>query len=136
MAVTAMRAHHERDPRDEILEKIGSVEDYELFHNKILVAVYERPSQIKTASGLLIEIPDSVRKEDQYQGKVGLVLKVGPTAFQDDANNKFYGQNVAVGDWVVFRPSDAWAAKLKGVLCRHVEDVHIVARIPTPDFVY
>lgn len=136
MSVSAMKAFHKTDPKQDILNKIGSVDDYELFHNRILVAVYERPSQIQTAGGLTLELPDSVRKEDQYQGKVGLVLKVGPTAFTDDGVNKFFGQSVSPGDWLVFRPSDSWAAKIKGVLCRHVEDAHIVARIPSPDYVY
>jgi co-chaperonin GroES (HSP10) len=136
MTVSAMKALHKVDPRQAIFDKIGSVEEYELYHNKILVAVYERPSTIVTASGFELEIPDSVRKEDQFQGKVGLVLRIGPTAFKDDDVNKFHGQTVNVGDWVVLRPSDSWAAKIKGVLCRHVEDANIVARIPSPDYVY
>lgn len=136
MSVTAMQAVHDGDPRDAILSEIGSVDGYELFHNKILVAVYQRPEKITTASGFSLMLPDSVRKEDQFQGKVGLVLKIGPGAFVDDATNHFHGAKVKVGDWVVFRPSDTWAAKIKGVLCRHVEDAHIVARIPSPDYVY
>lgn len=136
MSITAMKAVHDADPREEILAAIGDVSAYELFHNKILVAVYHRPEKITTAGGMSLVLPDSVRKEDQFQGKVGLVLKIGPAAFVDDAVNKFHGQSVNAGDWVVFRPSDTWAAKIKGVLCRHVEDAHIVARIPSPDFVY
>lgn len=136
MTVSAMRALHRLDPKQEIMDKLGSVEDYELYHNHILVAVYLRPSTMVTASGFELELPDSVRKEDEFQGKVGLVLKVGPTAFKDDEHNKFHGQELKVGDWCVFRPSNSWAAKIKGTLCRHVEDAHIVARIPSPDYVY
>lgn len=135
-SIVTMKAFHEKDPRKEIWEKIGSVAEYHLFHNRILVAVYERPNKIDLGGGKSLELPDSTRKEDQFQGKVGLVLKVGPGAFQDDAVNKFYGMSVEVGDWIVFRPSDTWLAKIKGVLCRHLEDSHVVARIPAPDYVY
>jgi co-chaperonin GroES (HSP10) len=134
--ISQMKASHAEDPRKEIWDKIGSVADYTLYHNRILVAVYIRPSKIKTASGFELELPESVRKEDEFQGKVGLVLKVGPSAFLDDEHNKFHGQQVEVGDWIVFKPSDSWAAKIKGVLCRHIEDSLVVARIPSPDYVY
>jgi co-chaperonin GroES (HSP10) len=123
------------DAKEDIVNATrGWVDDYHLFHNKVLVAVYERPTNTKSAGGIII--PDKNLEEDKFQGKVGLVLKVGPGAFVDDEHNKFFGMSVSPGDWVVFRPSDTWAAKIKGKLCRHLEDSNIVARIPSPDFVY
>jgi len=136
MSMLAHMPMKQDNSKSELLGKIGSVEDYELFHNKILVAVYIRPSTMTTSSGFELVLPDTVLKEDEFQGKVGLVLKVGPAAFVDDEHNKFYGTKVSPGDWVVFRPSDTWSAKIKGVLCRHIEDAHIVARIPSPNYVY
>ena len=131
-AVNVMKMEHKDAPEDVILDQIGDISDYELFHNRILVGVYQRPK--KTAGG--IHLPDQVTKEDHFQGKVGLVLKVGPGAFKDDALNKFHGATVKPGDWVVFKTSDGWPAKINGSLVRHLEDAHIVARVPAPDYVY
>ena len=131
-AVNVMKMEHKEAPEDVILKQIGDISDYELFHNRILVGVYQRPK--KTAGG--IHLPDQITKEETFQGKVGIVLKVGPGAFVDDQLNKFHGMSVKEGDWVVFRTSDGWPALIHGVLCRHLEDAHIVARVPSPDQVY
>ena len=131
-AVNVMKMEHKEAPEDVILNQIGDISDYTLFHNRILVGIYQRPK--KTAGG--IHLPDQVTKEETFQGKCGLVLKVGPGAFKDDQINKFHGASVSVGDWVVFRTSDGWPVLIHGVLCRHLEDAHVVARIPSPDMIY
>ena len=60
------------------------------------VAVYERPEQTKSK----IFLTDSVRDEDKFQGKVGLVVKMGPDAFVDSGGWVFQ-RKAAVGDWSV-----------------------------------
>jgi co-chaperonin GroES (HSP10) len=124
--------YHDRDPRDEMLEKIGNLNEVEVMHNQILVMVYIRPD--KTASGLYIS--DKTRDEDRFQGKAGLVLKKGPQAFVDDEINKFAGQNVEPGDWVFYRVSDGFPINIKGQLCRLLEEVHIKGKINSPDVVF
>lgn len=127
-----LKMHHARDPRVEMLEKIGDISNISIMHNQILVMVYVRPE--KTASGLFIS--DKSRDEDRFQGKAGLVLKKGPQAFVDDEINKFDGQNVEPGDWVFYRVSDGFSININGQLCRLLEEVHIKGKIPSPDVVF
>lgn len=123
---------HEGDPRDELMKSVGDLSRIKLFNNHVLCAVYKRPE--KTKSG--IYLTDNTRKEDEYQGKVAVVLKKGPMAFQDDANTSFNGQDVEVGDWVVFRVSDGWQVTVNGVLCRMLQDIQIRMTIDSPDVVF
>ena len=128
----AMLMTHEVDPRKKILAEIGSVDDFEIFNNQVLAAVYVRPT--KTKSG--IYIPDKTADEDQFQGKVGLVLKTGPAAFDDPENKWFSGVNVKIHDWIVFRPSDGWKITVNNVLCRIFDDTDIRGRVDHPDRVW
>ena len=123
---------HPVDPAVSIKKEIGDLKGFELFGNQVLIGVYERPEQTK--SGIILS--DLTRKEDQYQGKAGLVLAKGPSAFVTDANYDFKGQDVKVGDWVAIFVSDGRKIVINGQLCRLVEDHHIRLRIPSPDAVY
>ena len=128
----AMVMEHQVDPRDAKLAEIGDVSKFEVFNNQVLCAVYLRPQ--KTRSG--IYLTDNTTDEDRHQSKVGLVIKMGPDAFQDTDGKWFRDLTINVHDWLVFRPSDGWGITVNGVLCRHLEDAHIVARIPSPDMIY
>lgn len=128
----AMLMDHEVDPAKAIQDKIGNIDAFELFGNQILIGVYKRPE--KTKSG--IHLADNTRVEDEYQGKAGLVLKKGPSAFVSDANYDFKGQDVKVGDWVAIFVTDGRKILINGQLCRLVEDHHVRLRIPAPDVVY
>lgn len=130
--VNVMKMKHDVDPGEALRQMVGDLDGIELFHNQILVAIYKRPE--RTAGGIILT--DTARKEDEFQGKVGLVLKKGPLAFIDDAAVKFAGQDVTPGDWITFRASDGWALNINGVPCRMVEDSHIKLRVASPDQVY
>lgn len=118
---------------EEILASIGTALDqYEVFHNQILIGVYIRPG--KTKSGILL--PDSVTDEDRWQGKVGLVLKVGPAAFVNDARNEFHGQSVKPGDWVIYRVNDGTSLDINKTRCRQMEDIHIRGRVANPEIIW
>lgn len=127
-----MTMMHATDPAAELKEKLGDISEVEIFNNQLLVAVYVRPT--RTASGLYLT--DKTTEEDLYQGKVGLVVKAGPSAFQDDSGKWFKDVAVAVGDWVVFRPSDGWAINVNGVVCRLIDDINVRGRIDKPDRVW
>lgn len=128
----AMIMEHAIDPRDEILKKLGDLSQIEIFNNQILVAVYVRPN--KTKSGIYLS--DKTTDEDRYQGKVGLLLKAGPAAFEDDGK-WFSGMTFTPGqDWLVFRPSEGWSITVNGVLCRIFDDIDVRGRIPQPDVVW
>ena len=73
--------------RQEILDKCGNTDGIDVLHNQILVAIYIRPEV--TQGG--IYLADQTIKEDEYQGKCGLVLKSGPLAFKSDDRNDFAG---------------------------------------------
>jgi co-chaperonin GroES (HSP10) len=129
---------HAADPRQEILSSVGDLSEIEIFHNQLLVAIYIRPEM--TAGGVIIS--GKTRDEDKWQGKVGLVLKKGNSAFVDDSKQWFDGINVDVGDWVVFRPSDGWGITINNlkdnsdILCRLLDDTVIRGRIENPDKVW
>lgn len=128
-----MKMEHTTDPAEEILKSVGDLSKYELFGNQVLIGVYKRPE--KTQSGIYIS--EQTRQEDEYQGKAGLVLALGPSAFVSDANYDFKGQSVKVGDWVAIFVTDGRKLMLGGgQLCRIVEDQFIRMRIPAPDAVY
>jgi co-chaperonin GroES (HSP10) len=88
----------------------------------------------KTKSGLYLT--DANRDEDKIQGKVGLLVKLGPIAFDDMSGQWFQGVDVDLNDWIVFRPSDGWSVTVNGVLCRMIEDVNVRGKIPHPDMVW
>jgi co-chaperonin GroES (HSP10) len=127
-----MKMKHAVDPAKEIQAKVGDLKNIELFNMQVLVGIYVRPQM--TASGILLT--DKTIDEDNYQGKVGLVLKTGPSAFVDETGKWFNGQKIKVGDWVVFRPSDGWAVSVNGKSCRILDDLSIKARIKQPDMVW
>ena len=127
-----MKMAHAVDPRLELQKSIGDLSKIKIYNNWILCAVYKRPE--KMASG--IYLPDATRKEDEYQGKVGLVVKKGPIAFVDDSNTSFHGQTLEVGEWVTFRASDGWALNVNGILCRMLQDTQIRLVVPEPDVVF
>jgi co-chaperonin GroES (HSP10) len=122
---------HAVDPRNELIESIGDISGIKIYNNWILVAVYKRPE--KTAGGIILT--DNTRKEDEYQGKVGLVLKKGPIAFVDDEKTSFNGQDVELGEWIAFRVSDGWSLEVNGVMCRMLQDTQIRMSIPSPDVI-
>ena len=74
--------------------------------------------------------------EDEWQGKVGLVLKLGPNAFVDDEDDSFYGQKVDPGEWVVFKVGDAWSLNINGYPCRLVRDSSIKLKVADPNIVF
>ena len=136
----AMEMNHETDPKTAILEKVGDLDGVDVFGSDVLVALYIPPE--KTKSGIILA--DSTRDESRWQGKVGLILKLGNTAYVDDDGNKF--RDINVGDWVVFRPSDGWPFQINTmksrisresvVDCRVVSDINIRCRVSHPDLVY
>lgn len=97
--MTEIQAEIEIDKKQELMDKYSHIlGDIPLYGSSLLVAMYRRPE--KTKGG--VYLTDRVLEEDLYQGKVGLVLKMGPYPF-DEEDRKYFGDNPPkVGDWVVF----------------------------------
>lgn len=117
--------------KDDTLKAVGDLKKLSLFSGRVLVAIYISPS--KTKGGIILT--DKAKQEDVYQGQVGLVLKKGPLAFQDDDVTKFHGQDIQVGEWVAFRPGDGKRIQINGVDCRIIEDTAIDAIVDDPTIV-
>lgn len=147
--MSAMLKSKQNDPSEEqkreILKKLGDVSGFEIAQNEVLLAIYQRPEL--TAGG--IALVSQTLKEDIYQGKVGLVVKIGEHCQFDRADpytNIETGIPISLHDWVVVRPSDTWAldvnmhsetlSKKDFVACRLVKDKDIRAKIPHPAVIW
>lgn len=127
-----IQMHHASAPKGMMLKELGDLSELRLMGIQVLIGVYIRPE--RTKSGIFLT-PKNL-DEDRYQSKVGLVLKMGPSAFVDDDGKFFAGDPPKVGDWVVYRPSDGWPITINGVLCRMFSDASVRMQIPHPDAVY
>lgn len=122
---------HETDPRKLILDNLGdSLDAVTICNNEVLIATYRRPE--KTSGGIILA--RQTLEEDLYQSKCGLIVKIGSMC-------DFPLVEVKLHDWVVIRPSDAWACEIlpkKGapVHCRLVVDKYIRAVVAYPDMVW
>lgn len=128
---TLHSSRHDRDPKDLIREEIGSLEGYDLSGHQVLVAIYVRPG--KTGGGLLRH--DSELREDEYQGKVGLIIKMGPLAFTDLGPAWPDERVPQIGDWVGFRQMEGVSRAINGVMCKIFEAKQIRERLPNPDLI-
>ena len=142
----------EQDVKDYIRSSLGELDDLDIAFNDVLVAKYIRDEIVP---GLVASA--ETQKEDSWQGVVGLVLKLGPTAFQDDERTKFPWERwIAAGlvstageapfkpgDWVLYRNSDGWdkdiafaESRTQFVKCRFIQDAHIRGRVRYPGRLY
>ena len=124
----------EEEAKQLAYDVLGDLEDIELFFNDVLVVKY-----IRTQLSENIIASADTQREDRFQNGIGLVLKVGPTAFQDDEQTKFHGKSVKRGDWVMYRISDGWDRAVQRIDslhkfadCRLIQDAHIRARVKYP----
>lgn len=124
-----------------LFARVGDLSGIKLFGNRILVAKFERTTV--GTSGLLHAAPKT-QLEDQYQGKVGLVLKVGPTAFVDDEAHGIVwnGDSVKPGDWVFYYYADGIdmdvcpIGSTDQVHCKLLREGDVNGIVPRPDFLF
>ena len=129
---------HEVDPKQALLDRIGTIPERIVQHNKILVAIYQPPMIEKVGSVFITEtLSDEDKLENLWQGKVGLVVAMGQRAYVDDDATKFYGEKVSVGDWVWFQPSNGQGCDVNEVFCRKFDvEGNINGVIPHPDYIW
>lgn len=93
-----------RQEAAKILEKLKPTADaYQCAPTDVIVIQWIREMLGVSQS---IVASEQTKKEDLYQGKVGLVIKLGSHAFVDDGDMKYHDFRPKVGDWVQFRASD------------------------------
>jgi hypothetical protein len=125
---------HKDDPREAILRELGSLDGFDIAAQGVLVATYIRPDDIRTEGNILL--PHAVVKDDEFQSKTGLVVKLGRRAFVDDEHVQWYGYRCDPGDWVTFRASDGMKMLINGTHCRLMADVYLKMKVPHADAVF
>jgi hypothetical protein len=120
------------DQRETMKTLVGDLSGVKVMGNRVLVGIYIEPSKKGN-----LWLGKETLKESVYQGTVGLVLKKGSQAFQDDPDNKikFNGETVSEGDYVAFRAGDAKRCQINGLDCRFVEDTLIDMVVSDPNIV-
>lgn len=119
------------NPRQAILDFVGDLDGFEVMGDRVLVGIYMRPEKSKGG----VYRPDTNKVEDLWQGKVGLILKLGPNAFINPDTGEKYEQALTPGDWGVFFVGDGKPMEVNGAACRLVKDVSFVAKIEDPEMV-
>jgi co-chaperonin GroES (HSP10) len=121
--------YDDADPKKRLLDQVGDLEGYHCLNNRVLVATFKRAD--KTKGGLILD-----NKEDEWQSKTGLIIAIGPMAFDDSDGKWFQGVKPKLHDWISFRPSSGREMDVHGWPCRVFEDVHIDMIVPAPDSVW
>lgn len=123
----------EQDPKKIVTDAIGAaLNGVTVFGNRVLVAT--APHCERSRGGIIFT--DKAVDENRYQGKVGLILKVGEGAFKFDGSYEWGGGKPAIGSWVFYRTPDSWECGLNGVSCRFIRDEYIVGEVNSPDAIW
>jgi hypothetical protein len=139
---TPWRDDHEaelyaQDPREFLLDRCQMwMDNIHWFGNYVIAATYYLPAFEMLPGGKKFFRSQTSQDEALWQGKVGLVLGKGPLAFVDDDRNKFHGQNVKIGDWIMWDIHDARQTTVNRVHCRWIPDVRILGTVDDPKLVY
>jgi hypothetical protein len=139
-----------------------AIQAISLLRNRVLVATYVEPE--KTGGGIILT--QKTGEENRWQGKVGLVLKMGPVAFDfeevcdrigairaaapEDTEIPFEDAELAawsefnipqIGDWVAYRASETHELGVEvapGICasCRIINDESIIMRLSDPRVIW
>jgi co-chaperonin GroES (HSP10) len=128
-----LRVIHKTDPKEDILHDVGHlVPHFQPIAAGVFIVMYERGNQkgggeVTTQGGIIVpSTATGALAEDKYQGKVGLVMALGPIAFEEDASHKWGNAVPQVGDWVMISVGDTYSFDLPGPRrARLVEDVNV-----------
>jgi len=135
-AIGKMReiAESSQDPKTALLNAIGkpTLREMTVLHSQVLVATYVQPAKSKGG----IFMPDKIVEEDRWQGNIGLVIALGKGAFKDDSVAKFHGDNLKIGDWVMYVAADGISLFIKQVPCRLFQDTRILMKVENPEIYY
>lgn len=110
-------ATHE-DQKQMLLDMLGDLSGLSPLGSRVLVATYVGTD--RSAGGIIYA--DKRKDSARYEGKVGLVLAIGPTAFRYDGAFPWEGPKPVVGDWIWYRASDAPERFIRDVSCRTIDD--------------
>ena len=110
----------------------------ELLHNgpatitavghEIVSVVWIRPE--KTKGNILL--PDALREEDVWQGKVSLVVEMGPDCYRPDAIQTAKTPRCKVGDWIITNPLAGQKLQVNNAIVRIIHDDQVEAVVNGP----
>lgn len=116
---TVIEYGDDQDPKQVVFDAIlPLIEGLHLYRNEVLVVT--APNRVKTKSGLIM--PEMYKKEQRFQGKIGLVVAMGEIAFDDKNVWPNEDTRPKIGTWVFFRPADTNECAIGGYSCRFVDD--------------
>lgn len=129
MVSRAMLMDHKVDPRKKLIdESKQAVEWLDPQGSLVMLGVYVRGGKLgeeqKTRGGIILI--DEAKDEDRHQGKIGLILKMGPLAFVEDENHKWKNPP-KIHDWVVYRVGDTFPYLIGDKTYRMAEDIDLRA---------
>jgi len=120
------------DRKQAILDKMGNLDGLDVIGSLVLVATM--PDRTKSKGGILYS--DKAIEEARWQGKVGLVLKLGQTAFKYSGAGQHYpfeGRAPKIGEWIEYRPATTDEVGIRGISCRYVDSIFVRAILDNPD---
>jgi len=141
------------------LAKLGDLSGFDVPAGMLLLAIYMRSEM--SAGGILLT--PNTRREDKYQGKVCLIVKIGPdpatvggaaphgsdpstATAAAPQSTRFSRIPVALYDWIVVRPGDCWSLDVNADPqahdlndfwpCRLIFDDQIRAKVANPGMIW
>lgn len=129
---TVVKLSKATDQKAEILKLVGDLSKFTMLGSDVMVATYIEPE--KTKGG--VWMPEKRADESRYQGKCGLIIAKGHSAFKYDGAYAFDGPSPNIGDWVFYFPTDGRELFFRGVSCRIFNSQFIRGIVPDPDFIF
>ena len=114
-----------QDPKQVVLDAIlPLVKDLDIYRNEVLVVT--APNKAQSTGGIIL--PEQYKKEQRFQGKIGLVVALGEIAFNDKDLWPNEDTRPTVGTWVFYRTADSNECAIGGYSCRFIDDNKIRGR--------
>lgn len=115
----------------ERMQPLASKVGVRVFGPDYLIAIYERSGQY---TGGKILVPDSYL-EDKVQGKIGLVVGIGPLCKGPEYEDWFNGHPPQLGDWVMTSVRDGLTFIVGGIVMKLIEWKYLRLTTLDPDLV-
>lgn len=110
-----------KDKKKSLIEEVGDISQVEVFGENLFIATYIGAE--RTAGGILL--PQSKIAENEVQGNIGLVVKLG-MGFENPNDGELFHR------WVMFGYNDGLRFHYNGVHCRIMNIDRIRAIVPDP----
>lgn len=147
--VAALHVVHKDDPRELIWQDMGLrpggvldtygklLDMVTVGGSDVLIVRYERRADdkedLKTHGGIIL--PKQVADNDKWMGNTGLIVKMGPQAYNTEKTIRWFDRAPAVGDWAFFDPHTSKGFMLGKRFCFLVPSQYVFLLLERPDIV-